>query len=868
MSTTRKITLIVNDQQVEGTLLNIYKRKRQLNKVIKENEIGSKKYNAAVKEMRGLNKHVQEHRKNLSGIQKANKGIMHSLGGMKSMLLGTFAAGGVMAAVSSAVSVFMEFEKANSNLQAVLGITREEMELLTEDSKRLGSSTAFTASEVASLQTEFAKLGFSKAEILQATEATLSLAAAAGTDLPNAASIAGATVRGFGLSASETGRVVDVMAKSFSTSALDISKFQESMKYVAPVAAEAGVSVEETTAMLGALANAGISGSQAGTALRRIMSELSKTGKPLNEALRDVAASGLDLAGAQDEVGRSAQTALLVLSKNLDTVDKLTGTYENAGGAAQEMAETQLDNLSGDITKLTSAWEGFILSMEDGEGVMNKVLRKSVQVTTELLSGFSELNMQLGSESLGFWDKFFLVASPGSSQAMIARAKYNAKEILEAEKEAAEQARQAKEDAFYKALADEEKRREEELDAQRVFLEKKQKEWLEAEQKAQEDIAKLKQDAYLSSLSDDERELAKIDLKYAQLLEKHQGHESAKRELEALWKEERAAIEAEQAEAEQLKFEEEMLKRQEEMDILYEAQLSDIERELLAVDKKYEQLYALADKHGQDTTTLQRKHAEELDEIVAKSAETRKKAEDKANKETVKSNSIAAQQNIGIAESTLNYYKSFLNAAGLEAEKYADFHKAGALFQLGIDTAKAISSATSASAANPANAVTFGGAGVAQFATMLATITANIGQARQILSTGNAPNWASGGFTGNVTGSADHTGEKPAGIVHAQEWVAPRWMTESPLYINTLGALEAARVNRVGYYAEGGQAGTGTIGVAGDKAEKTLARVADTLDMLMNVLSSGIVARYDDGEVERISDVQNELLEIENESRG
>ena len=101
-------------------------------------------------------------------------------------------------------------------------------------------------------------MGFTSDEINQVTESTLALAQAADADLARAAEVAGSTLRGFGLDASETQRVTDVMASSFGASALDMESFAESMKYVAPVANAAGISLEETTAMLASLSNSGI----------------------------------------------------------------------------------------------------------------------------------------------------------------------------------------------------------------------------------------------------------------------------------------------------------------------------------------------------------------------------------------------------------------------------------------------------------------------------------------------------------------------------------------------------------------------------------------------------------------------------------
>jgi phage-related minor tail protein len=253
----------------------------------------------------------------VTGLNKAERALdqagrkMQATGKKLTMQLTAPIAG--MGAI--AVNTFQAFELQMSKVKAVSGATAEEFQALEEDAKRLGASTIFSASQVAELQTEFAKLGFTAKEITQVTEATLALAQATDSDLARAAEVAGATLRGFGLDANETTRVTDVMAKSFSSSALDMEKFAESMKYVAPIANAAGVSIEETTSLLAVLANAGISGSQAGTSLRRILSELGSETGTTAEKIAKLAARGISMENAMDDVGRSAQSALLVLAK-------------------------------------------------------------------------------------------------------------------------------------------------------------------------------------------------------------------------------------------------------------------------------------------------------------------------------------------------------------------------------------------------------------------------------------------------------------------------------------------------------------------------------------------------------------------------
>jgi len=269
-----------------------------------------------------------------------------------------------LAAVGAiAFNVFKGFEQEMSKVKAVSGATAEEFEALSQNAKDLGASTMFSAREVASLQTEFAKLGFTATEITKVTESTLALAQASGTDLARSAEVAGSTLRAFGLDASQTGRVTDVMAASFSTSALDMETFANSMKFVAPVAKSAGMSIEETSAMLAVLANAGIKGSQAGTSLRRIISEIGATGKPTAEALKDLATQGIGLADAKDEVGRSAQSALLILAEGVDQISPLTKEFENSGGAAQEMADIMGNTAFGASKRLESAMEGLMISI-------------------------------------------------------------------------------------------------------------------------------------------------------------------------------------------------------------------------------------------------------------------------------------------------------------------------------------------------------------------------------------------------------------------------------------------------------------------------------------------------------------------------
>ena len=344
-----------------------------------------------------------------TGLSTSLKGVASSAslatGGIKAMAMALISSGvgAFVVAIGALAGGFMglinqsrDFAQQMSNLKAVLGdgATPEAIDALSQSAKRLGATTAFTATQVGELQVELAKMGFDSDQILASSNAVLALASASGTDLANASAIAAGTLRGFNLTASDTMRVVDVMASSFSKSSLDISKFQESMKQVAPIASTVGVSIEEASASLAVLANRGISGSLAGNQLKRIMSDLAqKTGKSYRESLTltskrlaNATSSAEKLAIAKELVGDRAKGSLIALAENTDELDRLSLAFENAGGSAQKMADDKLDNLNGDLTKLSSAWSGFMLNLEDGGGIMSSLARGSIQLVTASIS--------------------------------------------------------------------------------------------------------------------------------------------------------------------------------------------------------------------------------------------------------------------------------------------------------------------------------------------------------------------------------------------------------------------------------------------------------------------------------------------------
>jgi len=280
-------------------------------------------------------------------------------------------------AVGSTITTFREFEDRVATLAGVLGKPIERIKELRQNAEALGAATKFSASQVAELQTEFARIGFNEQQILDATESTLALAQATGETLANSAAVAGATIQGFGLDAAETQRVTDVMAKSFNNTALDLDSFKEAMKRVAPIAKAANISLEETTAILGALSNAGIKGELAGTSVKNILagignesSGLSKfLGKTVNTfdelvaAFEEASKRSDNFARANKFLGEQVRPSVLALLDNADALRTLRSEYQNAAGAAQRTAEIQSKTLTFAIEEFKGSLEGLQIAI-------------------------------------------------------------------------------------------------------------------------------------------------------------------------------------------------------------------------------------------------------------------------------------------------------------------------------------------------------------------------------------------------------------------------------------------------------------------------------------------------------------------------
>ena len=286
------------------------------------------------------------------------------------------------------VGSIVEFEFANSRLAAILGTTSDNIKELTADAKRLGAMTKYTASEATELQIELAKLGFTRKEVLQATESVLRFAQATGAELGEAAALSGAALRMFDADTRETERYVSAMAVATTKSALSFNYLATALPIVGPVAKSFNFTIEDTLALLGKLADAGFDASMSATATRNILLNLADgsgklalaLGKPVKtlpdlvDGLKTLRDRGVDLNTTLELTDKRSVSAFNAF---LTSADKLVPLREQITGVDEElagMAHTMEDNVKGSIASLSSAWEALMLTFSNSKGTMKSVL--------------------------------------------------------------------------------------------------------------------------------------------------------------------------------------------------------------------------------------------------------------------------------------------------------------------------------------------------------------------------------------------------------------------------------------------------------------------------------------------------------------
>lgn len=313
------------------------------------------------------------------------------------------------------VKTASEFEAAMSQVKAISGATGGDFKKLEDIAKKMGATTKFTAIDSAEALKYMGMAGWKTDQMIAGLPPIMNLAAASGENLGTVSDIVTDSLTAFGLKATDAARFSDVLAAAATNSNTNVGLMGETFKYAAPVAGALGYSIEDTAVAVGLMANAGIKGSQAGTALRSAFTRLVKPTKEVNKGLELIGLSADDFRGKslhetidilrdsfkgldgsqQAEIasmifGQRAMSGMLgIINASEEDYNKLTTAIQNSSGSADEMAKIMNDNLQGDLVLLKSAVEGAAIAI--GER-LRPFIRDVVQKIKEWVDWFNQLD--------------------------------------------------------------------------------------------------------------------------------------------------------------------------------------------------------------------------------------------------------------------------------------------------------------------------------------------------------------------------------------------------------------------------------------------------------------------------------------------
>ena len=323
----------------------------------------------------------------------------------------------IVGAATAAIKTAADFESSMSKVSAVSGATGSELELLTSKAREMGSNTKFSASEAAEAMNYMAMAGWKTEDMLAGIEGIMNLAAASGEDLANTSNIVTDALTAFGLSAKDSGHFSDVLASASSNANTNVSEMGEAFKYVGAVAGAMGYSIEDVSVAIGLMSNSGVHASQAGTALRSVITRLAKptkessnamealglsitnsdgTMKSFNEIMIDMRSSFSGL--TEDEkafyaaqlAGQEAMPGLLAIVNSSESdFNKLSNAINNANGTAKSMADTMQDNLEGKITTLNSQLQELAISFSE---IIIPVVMDVVECIQGIVTSLNEMD--------------------------------------------------------------------------------------------------------------------------------------------------------------------------------------------------------------------------------------------------------------------------------------------------------------------------------------------------------------------------------------------------------------------------------------------------------------------------------------------
>lgn len=375
-------------------------------------------------DMSSFNSAIDMAGEQLSGF--ASGGVAGALGSIgaaaetagRALTLGVTAP--LMTAAGAAIQTGMQFDASMSNvygLMASLNLSQAQMDALRDTAREMGATTKFSASEAADAMGYMALAGWDDAQVIAGIPGVLNLAAAANMDLAKASDIVTDTMTPFGMAAERAGEAADVFAYAQANSNTTVEALGEAMKYAAPTADAFGMTLQDTAAAMGVLANAGIKGSQGGTTLNAMLRDMKnnakngaiaigKTKVALTNAdgsyrsyaaiIRDIDKATSSMTASQRDAAlgaifgdESLKGILATLKQGPDALDAMTEGMYACGGAAEDMAATMGDNLKGDLAILESGAQDMAIALSDW---LMPAARGVVQGITDMIGKFNALD--------------------------------------------------------------------------------------------------------------------------------------------------------------------------------------------------------------------------------------------------------------------------------------------------------------------------------------------------------------------------------------------------------------------------------------------------------------------------------------------
>ncbi|MFW0737571.1 phage tail tape measure protein [Flavobacterium sp. T12S277] len=408
----RRLNIYINDREVVNSMRGITSEMGRVRNEMRNLNRNAADYNERMAHLRNTYARLTEEqarfRRDLNQVPSVLGRIRTALGPVASGMLAAFSVSSLISTFTAKMregwTTIVEFDQKQATLAATMQKTRTQIAGLTLDAIKVGAGSAYSASEVSDLQLELAKLGKTAPEIKAMTKDVLNAATSLETELGNAAVLVGGQLNSYGESADKAGKYSDIMANSVNISATSYEYLNTALPKTSAVAALNNVTFEKLNATMGVLADQNIQAETSGTGFRNILLESSKAGKPYQVLLDKIKVSNDQAKTATELFGKENATVAVILANSTQKINDQTKALENSAGSAEKLAKEKMNSLKGAIEGFSGAWEGFLLSLEQGDGLLARTVKGVIELGTaflNLITPMKNVSDELADEQLG-----------------------------------------------------------------------------------------------------------------------------------------------------------------------------------------------------------------------------------------------------------------------------------------------------------------------------------------------------------------------------------------------------------------------------------------------------------------------------------